>query len=350
MNDTDNKVKELSEVIFWDEDDPRLAVINKTEKRPRTVDDAQIVDMENDAYIWVFCGPRGAGKSLAMTHYAAKAVYLYNARIISNYPISFNLRRMNGKVTYHEAESLDLYKLLCFDEDYHHCIILMDEAPDIISHMASQTWKNRLINIFTRQLRKNMNSLLLGAQQISLIDKSMRWQTDIVVNCMDAFRRYGSSGGLVRGASILLDLYDNSGMWTGNGKFINHDGEFQYLDPDESLELPGRTIWGAYDTYYQQDVFESLKRVDMNLGSYEVGEKKDTSCLSRAVLAIEDVLNDGKRIKIKDLYENIGGLSHGEKTMIGTLMGKAKAFKDGRAEGYYNLDTFDMSIFLQGAG
>ncbi len=341
------EVKSLHESIFWDEDDPRrrLTGIGYTGGQHEIYE--QFVDLAHDAYIFAFTGTRGAGKSLAMTYFAAKAAYLYNARLVSNYPIAFMIHRIDGKSTYHESEPLDLYKLLCFDTDYQKCIILIDEAPDIISHMSSMTWKNRLLNIFVRQIRKNMNTLFMGAQQFSLIDKSMRWQTDILVRCQDAFRLYGGSAGLCRGACILLDMYDNSGQWTGHGKNINYDGELGMYEPDDSLELSGKVIWGAYDTYYQQDVFESLRRVDIKLGSYEVGDKKASEAeqaanrdlLDRAAPHIEAALKEGKLVLPK-FYRAIGNLDQKQKAFLGHRLREA-----GAVEGGHGAATLDMSDF-----
>ena len=259
-----SEIKVVHECIFWEEDDPRWMMIGKEERETYLAgdDNALEVDMEEDSYIWVFAGSRGAGKSVSMTYFAMKAVYLYGARLLSNYPIDFILVRVDGTREEHHAEPLDMYKLLCFDSDYSHCLIIIDEAPDIISHMASQSWKNRLLNIFVRQLRKNRNSLFLGAQDFYLIDKSMRWQTDLILECKDAFRKYGRGQGLTRGALCLIDVKDNSGQWTGT--------------PDEwetvgSLELPGKSVWGAFDTHFEQDVWESLKKVDMKMMTYKVG-------------------------------------------------------------------------------
>ncbi len=345
------EVKTLHESIFWDEDDPRRRLTGLGVDKGYHEVGQQFVDLANDAYIWTFTGTRGAGKTLGMTYFAAKAVYLYGSRIISNYPIAFILNRIDGSSSYHEAEPLDLYKLLCFDADYRHCIILIDEAPDIISHMASMTWKNRLLNIFVRQLRKNMNTLFLGAQQFSLIDKSMRWQTDILVRCQDAFRLYGASSGLCRGACVLIDMYDNSGQWTGHGKNINYDGELGMFEPDDSLELPGKVIWGAYDTYYQQDVFESLKRVDMKLGSYVVGDKADdeakVALLHKAIPYIREAIDTG-RIERSDFYNSMGALGHGEKNTLGHHLKEAGVTLGGTNKTKFDFSKFDWGKFAGG--
>jgi hypothetical protein len=177
-------------------------------------DPSWTLDLKDNSWVWVFTGRRGSGKTTSMTFEACRAMALLNMRVLSNYPIEFVFARSDGKCYPLKAEALDLYKLMSFDQDYKHCLICLDEAPDIISHLASQTWKNRLLNIFVRQLRKNGNSLFMAAQDFQLIDKSMRWQTDVVVECNDAASLYGRND-YRKGTLILLNFLDNSGLWTG---------------------------------------------------------------------------------------------------------------------------------------
>jgi len=172
-----------------------------------------VIDVRSDSYILCFTGRRGGGKTTAMSFFGAKCMALWNMRVLSNYPIDFMLcREVNGVKRYYprHSEPLDLYKLLCFDNDYKNCIICIDEAPDIISHMAASSWKNRLLAIFVRQLRKNNNSLMLCAQDFGLIDKSMRWQVDIEVQCVDAKKQYGNEK-LRRGSIILMRCWIAAG-------------------------------------------------------------------------------------------------------------------------------------------
>ncbi len=348
------KLKVLHEWMFWEDDDPRLGLVHRDDGGSTGGVDLQYVDLEHDAYIWLFAGSRGAGKTQSMTYYACKANYLYGTRIVSNYQIEYILRFMDGTTRHVKSEPLDLYKLLMFDEDYRHCLILIDEAPDIISHMASMTWKNRLLNIFVRQIRKNMNSLMLGAQQLSLIDKSMRWQTDIIVRCKDSFRLYGGSEGLCRGSNILLDMFDNSGQWTGHGKGVSYDSELDMYTPDDSLELMGVYLWGddehksVFDTYFTQDVFESLKRVDMKLGSYQVGEQKDLSYLDRSVPYIQQA-KDMAKVERVGFYASIGDLSDAEKRDLGIRLRQAGVKDCGHGADSMTFKNFDMDKFMRGA-
>jgi hypothetical protein len=265
----------IGEQYFMDEDEP-------TTNSGITHD----IKLDSESYIFAFTGRRGGGKTTSMSYHAAKCMTLFNQRILSNYPIQFMFRRSDGRCYPLKSEALDLYKLLCFDNDYKNCVICIDEAPDIVSHMASMTWKNRLLNIFVRELRKNRNTLMLAAQDFMLLDKSMRWQVDVIVECEDAYRKYGPS--FQKGALILERWKDSSGMWTGEPweqalKRANARGLYgDEGDWCEDCELISTPMWGQpgktlplFDTYYQQDIWESLKKVDMHLSSYSVGDQSE---------------------------------------------------------------------------
>jgi len=361
----------LHESICWDEDSPKWKYLHREYKPdnfnvPVNNKPSHVIDMGTDSYIWCFSGTRGAGKTTLMTMFAIKVYWLYKYRIIANYPIEFYFQRMHGKPEYVKSEPLDLYKLLCFDNDYHDCLILIDEAPDIVSHLASMTWKNKLMNIFIRQLRKNHNSLFLGAQQFEIIDKSMRWQTDILVECQDASRKYGWPAS-ERGKLILANLLDNSGMWTGETweetQYKNRH-RFSYEDPGEKLEIYPRVLWGTpgetkpvYDTYFTQDVFESLRKVDMKLGTYKVGENENEDVgsqayVKKAVPVIESAIESQSKDNVpgyysKDFYAMVGTLSTTEKDKLSKRLNRCgvKIGSDHKGKRFYDFSEFDLAAF-----
>jgi hypothetical protein len=135
-------VKVLDEWVFWDEDDLRRMWLNGTGIPVSPVPTNNMVDeyhdicLDVDSYVFVFSGRRSGGKTTSMTDEAAKAAILYpNMRLLSNYPIEFIALYLDGHTRHVKSEDLDLYKLLCFDQEYHNCLICIDEAPDIIIHM-----------------------------------------------------------------------------------------------------------------------------------------------------------------------------------------------------------------------
>ena len=346
------QIKTLHESVWWEVDDPRWN-LGKNNKRTKDYQFYQAVNLATDSYIIIFTGWRGGGKTTTMTAKALQAQYMFNMRLISNYPIEYMLNRRDGTSQLIKAEPLDLYKLLCFDADYTNCLIIIDEAPDIISHMAATTWKNRLLNVFVRQLRKNHNSLFIGAQQFELLDKSFRWQTDIIVHCEDASRKYGDMS-LARGEVVELEVLDNSGMWTGHTweeeqAFNRAHGNYKKGEYD--VVYP-RILWGddehkpVFDTYFQQDIWESLKKVDMNIEKYSVGDpKKEDAAEQRkeaAMVKIQNTLTSkATRIMCTDLYE---GMAQNEKADIGRLLLKCGAKKRHSRNGdYYELTELDIN-------
>jgi hypothetical protein len=295
-------------------------------------------------------------------------------RVLSNYPIEFMLcLTVNGEKRYihKSSEPLDLYRLLCFDNDYKNCIIVIDEAPDIISHMAASSWKNRLLAIFVRQLRKNNNSLMLCAQDFNLIDKSMRWQVDIEVQCSDAKKQYGNDD-LRRGSIILLRWLDNSGMWTGKSwqQQVAENKAYHIWDESngatDETTLHSEGLWGdkkhkaVFDTYYQQDIWESLRKVDMHLSSYAVGDRaKDgaldkfpvsSKTLSAALSYIDDIYahipGGNAQVRQKDFYRSLGALSDADKNNLGRHLSDFAIGRGGEgSERVYSFDGFDIEQF-----
>jgi len=309
-------------------------------------------DLSVDSYIFCFTGPRGSGKTTLATLFACRVLVLNRMRILSNYPIEFDLKRAGEPVEHVKAELLDWEKLLCFDDDYSNCLIVLDEAADVISHLASMTWKNRLLNIFIRQLRKNRNSLFLCSQQLELIDKSMRWQVDLEVKCSDASRRYNWPS-TARGECILFNVVDWSGLWSGMTSMERADLGGDYYFP--GMAYP-RFLWGeksktkpVFDSWYTQDIFESLRRVDMKFSSYKIGPPQENAApsVNNAAAVIDALLASGTTtINSRSFYESLGQISPTEKDAISKRLSKSgvKIVRAGDRR-VYDFSTFDPGKF-----
>lgn len=368
----------IYESLLWEEDDPRHGLGSYSiETDDRGFYEGEYsIDMKTDSYIWCFTGSRGAGKTTLMTLYALKAVLFYDVRIVSNFQIECYIQKITGEKKHVKSEPLDLERLLNFDSEYKHCLILLDEAPDIISHLASMTWKNRLINIFIREIRKNRNSIFCGAQQFELIDKSFRWQVDIIAECTDASRKYGW-GSHHRGKCVLLNLLDNSGQWTGEtweqslarkrNSFVNNQyntlmNKFAEVDDIEDIgeryEYFPRALWGdrgqtipVYDSWVAQDVWESLKRVDMNLSTHKVGDTEEFIDLSRACGAFAAAHAKGK-ITTSALYKSVPDpkLNKKEKYKLGLIQTECgvETSANGKFKDFKNCDLTKLIKMLKG--
>lgn len=331
------------------------------------------LDLSLDSYIIVFTGRRGGGKTTLMSYFAVMCVILWNMRLIANYPIEFMLRRYrpDGRsyLQHVKAESLDIYKLMTFDVEYQNCLILIDEAPEVVNYMSAQSWKNRLFESFVRQLRKNKNSLMLCSQDFALIDKAARWQTDIQVECWDAARLYGTDSFLERGQEIHTNWYDLSGMWTGKS---SEERAHRGLRPEVlRLKVFPRVLWGdreagikpVYDTYYQINILESLRKVDLRLSKVVVGNNESVegegkypvspSVLKTALFNIEKLLaddqNEQKATYQKTFYNFLPGIGDRDKNNLSKLLGQFNVGRGQAGDGkrFYDFTNFDIANFRQ---
>lgn len=334
------------------------------------------LNLQTDSYVFCFTGRRGGGKTTLMTLFCVKAAKVdRDLRIISNYPIEFYIRRSeeHDHLDHYRSETLDFEKLFNFSDDYQGVLICIDEAPDIISHLASMTWKNRLLAAFVRQLRKNRNSLFLAAQDFNLIDNSMRWQTDIMIQCADLSKIVGESNELERGEAILFKMFDQSGLWTGKSTEERiAEMKHAYRDaPDHAYVKKGvaypRLLWGdkeagtkpVFDTYYQMDVFESLKRVDMKLSSYKIGdgqpaqqeEKYPVSgkALARALELITPlVTGENKLCYQKEFWEAFGPVTDKDKDSLSKQLsqfGIGRSSDSSTNKRVYSFEDFNIEGF-----
>jgi hypothetical protein len=337
---------------------------------PGTPENVHSVDLQDDSYIIVYTGRRGAGKTTVMTLHVIRAVVLYGMKVVSNYPIEFMLRRHrpNGKsyLQHVKSEPLDFYKLMCFDQEYQHCLICIDEAPDVISHMAALTWRNRLVAAFTRQLRKNYNSLFLGAQDFDLIDKSMRWQADIEVQCKDARRSLGDNCGLDRGEMIWVRFFDHSGQWTGqNTEDRYRMGVNPYVLQHKIFP---RLMWGdatheaVFDSWFQLDILESLRKVDLKLSSIKIGDRAGSPVggnrypvsdrvLKTALACIENILvsdDERKAVFQESFYDSMGGLGDADRNNLGkmlSLFNVERGRDNSNGKRWIGFEAFDIDGF-----
>lgn len=322
-----------------------------------------------DSYIIAFTGRRGSGKTTLMTFLAVWAVIFENKHLLSNYPIEFNVRRYrpDGKtyLQHVKSEDLDFTKLITFNPEYKSVLILLDEAADVVSHLASQSWKNRLLAAFVRQIRKNDISLVLATQDFMMIDKQLRWQVDIEVKCAD-YSRYGGQPGLLRGSVLDEDMYDHSGVWTNQ---TTEDRIWRGEDPRVCQYMVRPCfLWGdkeknikpAFDSWYQINILENLRKYDLQQSKIEIGDRANitfearfpvsASALARALEAIRSVRQefpDNPAIYQPDFYQVCAPLVYSDKNNLGKTLTEYGVYrgKDSRNRFYGFTDEFRLADF-----
>jgi len=349
----------LREEIFWPEDDGRwegtsgdtalfrgdgghykpedkgliYSIGEGSNKRGRSL------NLGRDSYIWCFAGPRGAGKTSLMSYIAEQCAYLYDKRIISNYPIKLQVWSEKAKrIIDIESEPLELGKLLMFDQSYCGAIIVIDEAPQIINRLATMTWKNRLLDLWLQQIRKNNNSLLYASQNEFWVDNELRWQTDIITNCRDASIINSDHQ---KGSVILTQTRDMSGLWTG----YSYDEKPRIIKKQRHIT---KLIWGTFDTLHKNDVFASLAKVKMNVGEIQVGEDgvEKEEYMTQAVPLIQRCI-DCDIIKKREFTQTISNMGVLAKNELYTRMRDCGLEDYGHQRDSLKFTNFSMDKFLK---
>lgn len=115
----------------------------------------------------------GSGKSLSMVRYA----YLYHRagyRILSNIKLNF------------PYETYTLQNLIDFANSgigLRKVVILLDEAHIFLDSRSSVSKRNRIISYFLLQTRKKGCHLYYTTQRFGQVDKRLRENTDVTINC-----------------------------------------------------------------------------------------------------------------------------------------------------------------------
>lgn len=345
-------------------------LIDTTAIRPLNRRRYHSIRFDKDSYVLVFSGRRGGGKTTTMTFMALQIVAKYHKRLISNYPIECYIRRFKEDgMTYLEhvkSEELDFEKLMIGGEEYRDCLVVIDEAPDVISHMASQTWKNRLVAAFTRQIRKLNISLMLAAQDFDLIDKSMRWQVDIRIDCKDAARMIGDDSPFHPGKKIWLHFYDDSGQWTSRTtETRQRNGERScvlniYIKP--GILFGDEDHKAVFDSWAIIDILDSLRRVDLKLSKititdseqadipehpadrYPVSVKILTTFLLRAEQVIQENTSEPYVYQVQ-FNASLGPMTNRDKNNMGkvaSLFGIENGRDNSNGKRFYGFGSFDF--------
>lgn len=325
---------------------------------------SRIVDFRNDSWVIVYSGRRGGGKTTAMVSSIVRATALDpKVKIIANLPIEFYIRRKDGHLDHYVSQTLDWYKLLTFSDDYTDCVIGIDEAADQINCMAAQTLRNRLVDAFVRQLRKNNNNLLMCSQEFGLIDRAMRWQVDIVIDCQDMKKKHPDYA-LEKGEAIIMDFEDNSGNWTN----MTTNQRLGYHQNPVVLSLPlyPRILWGekgktkpVFDTLFTIDPTDAFRKVDLRLSKLEIGEDAGEGVavqypvaghlLHRVSQMLENMKDSGERVLQANFWQALGNVPIRDKQNLAKLLSQFGLGRDNDdpRKRLYEADDFRLSEFRE---
>ncbi len=309
------------------------------------------MDLWLDSYVIALVGHRGAGKTTLASALAIRSKWLWpEMRIVSNFPMKWAIKDSKGELQENQSEPLDLVKMINFDADYQHCLIVLDEAPAILNRMGAATNRNRLLNLWIQQLRKNQDSLILCSQDFKLIDYEAQYQTDVIVYCKDASRRYPESG-VKRGGVVLMDVLDHSGQWTGYPYDERHKVYRKRLNSEY--------VWGTFNTYFQLDILAQLWRLEMQKQTYSLesggavkGKQEEDTYLLVADALIQQAVSTGQdSIDSRQFFKELGA-TKAQKDEIGrrlVALGCSRERPEGSRSAwrYTNLKKYSPDSFLR---
>jgi len=202
-------------------------------------------------------GPRGSGKTLLLV--LLSLIDMARGRQCnSNVKIKGAMRKQGGKVIDVESQDLTFVQLVTMAEELRNATVSIDEINMLFDAMSFQSTGSKLFNAFMQQIRKRGNALYYTTQNFRWVDNRIRFQTDLLVQCMDMYHTpYGKEAGLQRGEVISLITRDLSGWLTGKP-----------YDKDENPQsfhstMEGKPLWDYYDTEHVISPFEGMMQINL---------------------------------------------------------------------------------------
>lgn len=213
-----------------------------------------------------FTGGRGSGKTLSMS--TEGALYLvagYN--VWANYPLRFGLRDHSGKVTYYRAKDISIQDIGNFNTDIRNGIILLDELNLWLSSRRSSALINQLAGGWFQLMRKRKLSVYITCQFFHTLDKLIKEQTDLIIECFDLSFKYPN---LKPGQSISQLITSYSGYGTGRPLY-KMDNMTEWKQNTRARILHGYPFWNVYDSWTEYDILKALTKYEVKRDVVVIG-------------------------------------------------------------------------------
>lgn len=211
-------------------------------------------------------GGRGSGKTLSMS--TEGALYLLAGYDVwANYPLRFGLRNGNGEVKYYRAKDITITDIGNFNSDIRNGIILLDELNLWLSSRRSSAMINQLAGGWFQLMRKRKLSVYITCQFFHTLDKLIKEQTDLIIECFDLSFKYPN---LKPGQSISQLVTSYSGYGTGRPLY-KMDDIHEWKRNTRTRILHGLPFWNVYDSWSEYDILEALTKYEVNRKTVVIG-------------------------------------------------------------------------------
>jgi hypothetical protein len=221
----------------------------------------------------VYMGGRGSGKTCSMTVECALAM-IAGKPVWSNYPIKFDY--FDGEEMHHfESILIDMEALMSIQQnDYiYDGLVALDEWNLFVNSRRSGAMANLVFSGVVQLIRKRKLSFYLSAQDIRTLDRNIRWQTDLTVECFDLSFRYPN---LEEGQVISQTVTDWSGVLCGRPLWDSDDPILKDRNTRTRLLNGAKLFWNTYDSFGEFNVLDIMStKYQLNKHTQIIGKVDD---------------------------------------------------------------------------
>jgi len=203
----------------------------------------------------VFCGGRRSGKTLSTSIEGCIAL-LCGKNVWANYPLSIGYRDNLGILHTYKANMIDMPDIIEMQKRnvIRDGLVLLDEWNLFCNARRATALANVIFSGVVQLIGKRKLSLYITTQDFNTLDRNIRWQCDITVNCFDLSFKYPN---LQEGAVISQRITDWSGVLTGRA--INSNDDYMAVARNTKTRLVrGKPYWDCYPTGFEYDVLEIM--------------------------------------------------------------------------------------------
>ena len=225
-----------------------------------------------------YTGGRGSGKTLSMSTGAAIDLIL-GYDVYTNYPLAFNFRHPSGEIKRYEAKEITIEDIASFNPNIRNAKIKLDELNLWLASRRSQSLINHLANGWMQLLRKRRLDVEITCQFFHTLDKGIREQTDLIIECFDLSFKYS---GLKPGQSISQLITSYSGYGTGRPLY-KMDDTSQWKRNTRSRILHGLPFWTVYDSWTEYDILKALTKFEVKRDTVVINGTEDSGPRTNAL-------------------------------------------------------------------
>lgn len=300
----------------------------------------------------VYCGGRRSGKTLSMSASGARAL-MRGEPVWSNYPIIVKRKLPNGEIVTYRSTVIDMPDLL--EMQQRDVIKGTKKKP---GHIKLDEW-NLFCNarrsgalssvVFTgvvQLIGKRHLNVDISTQDFHTLDRNIRWQCDVTINCFDLSFKYHN---LPEGFVISQRITDWTGVYTGRPISQRAEPFEMGRNTRNRLFVRAGRYHNCYDTGFEYNVLNIFsKRYNIKRNDVYIGDAEDNGGFDMSMLTglKEMLIYEGHEyISSENLQAKLKEQGFQFSTLQGELGKKLKqaGFKY-RRTGKENIYTWDKEV------